>query len=173
MKSICSVYTDELKVQMRHKMTSTMDSGQTGNVSWQAFGHWSPKCPWGIKIPTGSTATSLPLNSQTSAPPSAGYDHRFPPLDSVFGKCSCLRLWCFYQACHYSLFHLQKCSRMENEIILLLSAASVSPQRKTNLHGWLNSRGSQNSTFKYLPTEQIAWCNFSFSYPPEGTQATW
>lgn len=58
---------------------------------------------------------------------------------------------------------------MEEEISLLLSAASVSPLRDTDLHGWINRlTHTHTHTFKYLPTEHRAGNIFHFQ--PEGKE---
>lgn len=100
----------------------------------------------GIKLPTGSTVNSLPSNSQSTVLSSAGYDHE------------CLNLIYPFRTSRHLLFvrHVLvlghsdfirfvilvflTCKRREDKIILLLSAASEAPQRKTNLHGQINRR---------------------------------
>lgn len=100
----------------------------------------------GIRLPTGSTVNSLPSNSQSAVLSSAGHDHEclnliypfrisrhllFARRVLVSGRSDFIR---------FVILVFLTCKRRVDKIILLLSAASEAPQRKTNLHGQINRR---------------------------------
>lgn len=64
--------------------------------------------------------------------------------------------WVFFSLTKYTKW------KMRLPCFCQLLLKPLPPQRKTNLHGQINSNGSQTTLLKYLPTEQIAWHIFHF-----------
>lgn len=68
----------------------------------------------------------------------------------------------------FFIYKIQQNGRWDYPAFVSCFWSPCPPPRKTNLHGQINSNGSQTTLLKYLPTEQIAWHIFHFHIHLEG-----